>query len=121
MSWKKTCQLNGIAIAVLVLVTPVVWGEPVIARLDIYPADIQMTSSADTQRFIVVATRDDGVTLDVTKTASIALRPGVGRTQRKRALSQDGRPNGADGDVRWAVGHGRDSCFRSWPAAAGEF
>ncbi|MEX0679077.1 MAG: DUF1549 and DUF1553 domain-containing protein [Pirellulales bacterium] len=38
-------------------------------KLDAYPPDIQLTTARDRQSYIVVATRPDGVTLDVTKEA----------------------------------------------------
>src|SRR6185295_2976712 len=44
-----------------------------IVSLDVYPPEINLTTKADSQRFIVVATRDDGVTLDVTGKAKIKL------------------------------------------------
>ncbi len=48
--------------------------ESQITSLAIYPPDIHMTSQSDGQPFVVVATRDDGITLDVTKTASTVLK-----------------------------------------------
>src|SRR5437763_749412 len=41
--------------------------------LNVYPPDINLNTKADQQRFIVVATRDDGVTLDVTAQSQIKL------------------------------------------------
>src|SRR5690606_37769238 len=38
-----------------------------------YPPDINLTTARDRQAFIVVATRPDGVTLDVTKQATATL------------------------------------------------
>src|SRR5256885_8996470 len=49
------------------------FGEGKIATLAVYPPDISLTTKADLQRFIVVATRDDGVTLDVTEKATVKL------------------------------------------------
>lgn len=44
-----------------------------VASIAVYPADIQLNTKADLQRVIVVATRDDGVTLDVTAQAQVKL------------------------------------------------
>ena len=47
-----------------VLVATVASGAP--ARLDVYPPDVRLHSGRAWQRFIVVATRPDGITEDVT-------------------------------------------------------
>src|SRR5687767_15124586 len=47
--------------------------EPAITAIAVYPPDISLTTKADLQRFVVVATRDDGVTLDVTGQAAAKL------------------------------------------------
>ena len=47
--------------------------EDKLSSLAVYPADINLSTKADSQRFIVVATRDDGVTLDVTAQATVKL------------------------------------------------
>ncbi|HAY80645.1 MAG TPA: cell surface protein [Planctomycetaceae bacterium] len=51
-----------------------------VTGIEIYPNDIGLQTNADFQNFVVVATRDDGVTLDVTKqvTAKFA-QDGVAR------------------------------------------
>jgi hypothetical protein len=46
---------------------------PLKITLAAYPPDIQLTTSRDRQSFIVVATREDGVTLDVTAQAKATL------------------------------------------------
>ena len=57
----------------------VLWGTAAAAsaanvtRIDVYPPDINLNTKLDFQRFIVVATRDDGVTLDVTNAAAVRL------------------------------------------------
>lgn len=48
-------------------------GEPKLVSLAVYPPDIHLETNADRQTFIVVATREDGVTFDVTKTAQVKL------------------------------------------------
>jgi hypothetical protein len=53
-----------------------------IVKIDVYPDDISLSDRADYQRYIVVATRDDGVTLDVTAQATVKLaNPAVARLQ----------------------------------------
>ena len=49
------------------------WAEPKLTALHVYPPDINLNTKADLQKFVVVATRDDGVTLDVTKQAAVKL------------------------------------------------
>src|SRR5688500_785695 len=44
-----------------------------ITGVQVYPPDIHLSTKADLQRIIVVATRDDGVTLDVTAAAKVEL------------------------------------------------
>ncbi len=48
--------------------------EAPVTSLAVYPPDIHLTSQQDRQQFVVVATRQDGVTVDVTKTAHIVLK-----------------------------------------------
>jgi hypothetical protein len=51
-----------------------------LTRIDVYPPDIQLNTNQDFQRLIVVATRDDGVTTDVTRAAAVRLAdPAVAR------------------------------------------
>jgi hypothetical protein len=44
-----------------------------VTRIDVYPSDINLNTKLDFQRLIVVATRDDGVTMDVTTAAAVRL------------------------------------------------
>ena len=44
-----------------------------VTRIDVYPPDIRLSTNRDYQRLIVVATRDDDVTLDVTTTAAVRV------------------------------------------------
>ncbi|MHB8970869.1 MAG: DUF1549 domain-containing protein [Pirellulaceae bacterium] len=50
------------------------WADSQVTSLAVYPPDVHLTGRQDVQRFLVVATRDDGVTLDVTSTASATLK-----------------------------------------------
>jgi hypothetical protein len=49
---------------------------PTITKIDVYPPDVNLNTKRDRQKYIVVATRSDGVTLDVTKEASAKLADG---------------------------------------------
>jgi len=69
-----------------------------IASLAAYPPDIQLTTSRDRQSFIVVATRADGVTLDVTKDAKVTLEnPALARVDGHTLYPT------ADGDTTLAL------------------
>lgn len=79
--------------------------EPQVTELAIYPPDIHLTSQRDNQRFIVVATRHDGVTLDVTGSATMAIgEPGIAELQGNllRPLS--------DGTTTLQAAYGNQSC-----------
>lgn len=60
------------AAAVLLLIHASAWGAAV-TGINVYPPDVNLNTSLDHQRFIVVATRDDGVTMDVTADAAVKL------------------------------------------------
>ena len=49
------------------------WGQTPAGQLAIYPPDVQLTTSGDRQMFVVVFTRPDGVTEDVTAVAKATL------------------------------------------------
>lgn len=66
-------------------------GQP--TRLDIYPPDIQISTAAGRQRFVVVATRSDGVTEDVTAKAKATL--------------SDSKPARLEGNVLLPVADGK--------------
>ncbi|MHB0957300.1 MAG: DUF1549 domain-containing protein [Pirellulaceae bacterium] len=56
--------------------------EAPVTDLVVYPPDVHLAGRQDLQRFIVVATRDDGVTLDVTSNASVSLKdPGLAQVE----------------------------------------
>jgi hypothetical protein len=42
-------------------------------KLEVFPADVQLTTKRDRQTFVVMLTQPDGVTLDVTKQATLAI------------------------------------------------
>ena len=57
-------------------------------KLEVFPPDVQLTTSRDRQSFIVVATRADGVTLDVTGDGQgHAGQSGAGADRRPHAVS----------------------------------
>ena len=70
-----TLKCSFIAAAVLA-VTSACFGAN-ITKIDVYPPDINLNTKLDFQRFIVVATRDDDVTLDVTGDAVAKLADGT--------------------------------------------
>jgi hypothetical protein len=47
--------------------------DAAIAKVEVFPPDVNLNTARDRQRFIVVATRTDGVTLDVTAQAQVTL------------------------------------------------
>jgi hypothetical protein len=57
-----------------------------VTRIDVYPPEINLTTKADLQRYIIVATRDDGVTLDVTAQAQAKLADAAYARLDKHAL-----------------------------------
>src|SRR5437764_13867386 len=71
MATMKTLSLSTAA-ALLALAANASAADRLIG-LAVYPPDISLTTKADSQRFIVVATRDDGVTMDVTNKATVKL------------------------------------------------
>ncbi len=46
-------------------------GEAAITNIDVYPPEVELSTSRDRQRIVVMATREDGVTLDVTAQATL--------------------------------------------------
>ena len=44
-----------------------------VTRIDVYPPDVHLNTQRDSQRVIVVASRDDGLTLDITGDAELKL------------------------------------------------
>ncbi len=58
---------------VLLLTWASVLSAAEVTRIDVYPPDVNLNTSLDYQRFIVVASRDDGVTIDVTRDALFKL------------------------------------------------
>jgi hypothetical protein len=68
----KHFSMRFALVAALISVTAAS-AEEKLTSLAVYPPDINLNTKADSQRFIVVATREDGVTLDVTSQAAVKL------------------------------------------------
>ncbi|MBX7074499.1 MAG: DUF1549 domain-containing protein [Pirellulales bacterium] len=69
------CHWGGAVLGAVFALCPVVAlaAEKAITRIDVFPPDVQLTTNRDRQSFIVVATRSDDVTLDVTSEAKVAV------------------------------------------------
>ena len=75
-------QVTGLMSFLLGLVPAVVLTAAEVTGIAVYPPDIQLNTKLGRQQFLVVATRDDGVTLDVTKVAAAKLAdPALGRIE----------------------------------------
>src|SRR4051812_45863256 len=70
---KTSVTSISLAACFAILVASAARADDKIVGLAVYPPDISLTKKSDLQRFIVAATRDDGVTLDVTDTATVKL------------------------------------------------
>src|SRR6476620_10386166 len=96
-TFKKSSCLAAFVAVLFVGAAP---ADVSIVELAVYPPDISLTTMADSQRFLIVATRDDGVTLDVTDKATIKVaEPRFCRLQ-KNVLSP-----AADGNTKLEVGY----------------
>jgi hypothetical protein len=71
----NNCHWGGALLGAVFALCPVVAlaAEKTITRIDVFPPDVQLTTNRDHQSFIVVATRSDDVTLDVTSEAKVAV------------------------------------------------
>lgn len=65
-------RLFGSLVALLAIATTA-FADNTIVDVKVYPPDVHLSTKVDLQRFIVVATRKDGVTLDVTAAASVKV------------------------------------------------
>ncbi|QDU73282.1 hypothetical protein Pan97_02490 [Bremerella volcania] len=63
-------MLSGLVIC---LAATTAQAETAIREINVYPSSIELLTSRDAQRYVVVATRDDDVTLDVTAQATASL------------------------------------------------
>ncbi|MBI1249635.1 DUF1549 domain-containing protein [bacterium] len=67
-------MLSGL---LLCLATSTVQAETAIREINVYPPSIELLTSRDAQHYVVVATREDDVTLDVTAQATVSLANGA--------------------------------------------
>ncbi len=54
-------------------IVPPLSTAPGVVKVEVFPSDVQLTTARDRQRFVVVATRSDEITVDVTAEASLHL------------------------------------------------
>src|SRR3954470_14583351 len=66
-------KIHLLTLAFLALSVSVTQAEPKVTAINVYPPDINLQTKQDLQHFIVVATRDDGVTLDVTGQSAVKI------------------------------------------------
>ncbi len=91
----------GLIAAVLISSTASPAPAKDIERLDVYPPNVRLEGATDRQRFVVVATATDGVTLDVTEQAKATLTdPKLARFEQNMILPV------ADGKLQLDVEHG---------------
>ena len=63
------------------------WADAALTRLDVYPPNVNLSSLRDHQQLVAIATRSDGVTLDVTAQAQLSLaNPAFARLEGARLL-----------------------------------
>ena len=70
---SRAVRLFALTATCLAVLSSAAFAEPQVTGIAVYPAEVHLTDSADRQRYVVIATRDDGVTLDVTAEATAAL------------------------------------------------
>lgn len=101
----KSCLPSVIAVLLSVLSLYVtgpaaVRAEPAATQLAVFPPEIHLDSKTGRQQFVVVETRPDGVTVDVTAKAKAALASPALATMEGHLLSA-----AADGDTTLRVEH----------------
>ncbi len=70
--FSQRCGWLAVVLAATGIMT--VRADSPVTGLAIYPSDVHLTSQEDVQRFVVVATREDGVTVDVTRVANLTVK-----------------------------------------------
>lgn len=71
LSWIRSA-----AVGATLLCGALAQAQSPVTAIAVYPPDVNLSFQQDRQKFVVVATREDGVTLDVTAKAQIALVDG---------------------------------------------
>jgi hypothetical protein len=67
----------SLAIALLIALAATAHAQTTLTGIAVYPPEVHLNTKADLQRYIVVASRSDGVTLDVTALAQAKLANGT--------------------------------------------
>lgn len=70
---KRAAARTVLAIGLCALLAAAHEARAATAKIDVYPPDIKLNTRLARQKFIVVATRDDGITEDVTAKAKVSL------------------------------------------------
>ncbi|HEX7378439.1 MAG TPA: DUF1549 and DUF1553 domain-containing protein [Pirellulales bacterium] len=76
---KNNLCITSLRFSVIALLLALIFASPdaladaPLAKVEVFPPDVELSTSRDRQKFIVVATRADGVTLDVTSQAQAKL------------------------------------------------
>lgn len=95
---KTNPAVRFLSLILLSVVATEVSAAGQITKLDIYPSDIVLQTNQGRQQFVVVATRDDGVTLDVSRLATVQLAdPALARLEGATLYSA------ADGETKLNV------------------
>jgi hypothetical protein len=69
--------IRSAAVAATLLCGALAQAQSPVTGIAVYPPDVNLSFQQDRQKFVVVATREDGVTLDVTAKAQVALADGA--------------------------------------------
>lgn len=70
---RKLLAQMALAFMAFAALSSAAFAQSQVTRIDVYPPEVNLSTKADLQRYIIVATRDDGVTLDVTAQATAKL------------------------------------------------
>ena len=73
MSFRRSSNSLFAALALVACCATSLFAESKVMEIAVYPTEIELSTSVDKQRYVVVATRDDGVTLDVTAEAKLTV------------------------------------------------
>ncbi|HEX5499542.1 MAG TPA: hypothetical protein VFX03_09960, partial [Thermomicrobiales bacterium] len=68
-----TVRISAALLLALSFGAPQARADAAIAKIEVFPPDVNLNTARDRQRFLVMATRADGVTLDVTAQAQLKL------------------------------------------------
>jgi hypothetical protein len=71
MTLSKTTRRAAAAVAGAIVLCAGSLAKAQIARIEVFPPDVQLTTKADRQSYVVMATTPDGITQDVTAQATV--------------------------------------------------